>query len=132
MLGICRTSGEGLWSEVCQHVMITKLVVSYLSGETIETSKHGELRAYFDIDTWNRDGTLIYTDLLWIKDFRNLLRTYGFSEEAVNTVDYSESGMQGTQFVSLDIGQAFIRELSPLYNFTQNTLKTVEIAIELG
>lgn len=71
----------------------------------------GELRASFDPYEWTTgiDG-LIYTDRGWLRSFRLGLRRLGFSWEACMDVEYSEQGMQGGNFVSMDVGAPFIRE----------------------
>ena len=71
----------------------------------------GELQIYFDTNTWNinKDG-LIYTDDACEKQIREILRKKGFSDKAARSVSYSEQGMQGRDYISLDCGQAFISE----------------------
>ena len=104
-----QTDGSGYWSTVKKTVHCTRLEVEYVSDE----EDFGELCVYFD-DTWNEetDG-LIYTDGHWIKDLRcQLVDKYGFTCEAVDgrQFDYSEQGMQGDNYVSLDVGKAFLDE----------------------
>ncbi len=65
------------------------------------------------------DG-LIYTDKIWINEFRALMRSLGFTRNAVNDISYSEQGMQGEDFVSMDVGEDFLREVEPMYRFTIN------------
>jgi hypothetical protein len=99
------TDGGGLWSETAKKVSITKI--------EMETSdcEFGELQAFFSKKDWNTEKHgLIYTDDQWIKDFRKGLIKMGFSKKAADDVDYSEQGMQGNDYVSLDIGRKFIIE----------------------
>ena len=65
----------------------------------------GELCVYFNTADWdvNTDG-LIYTDSAFIEDLRNFLITQQLSDDC----DYSEQGMQGDNYVSLDVGEDFI------------------------
>ena len=86
-----------------------------------EDGEYGELRAYFDTDTWNinEDG-LIYSDPHWIDEFRGLMRSLGFTGRACANIRYSEQGMQGEDFVSMDVGADFMREVEPMYRFTIN------------
>lgn len=71
----------------------------------------GELRAYFDPTAWNtKKYGLIYTDPLWIREFMQQLKKLGFSEAARAEVCYSEKGMQGDDYVSMDVGEAFVAE----------------------
>ena len=44
-------------------------------------------------------------------------KTFGFSPDAILDVSYTEQGMQGTDYVSLDVGQTFLNECAPLYRF---------------
>lgn len=102
---IINTSGDGLWSETKRKVKCT----------SIDISEFEELRVGFDTESWNieTDG-LIYTDKGWLSEFRNYLQTFGFSPKAVKDVDYSEQGMQGDDYVSLDIGKSFLKEWNNL------------------
>ena len=103
----CSTDGKGLWSNAKRNVKLLRLEVSYVDDDRA----FGELRAFFDARAWSVDELgLIYTDPLWIRDFRGALEHLGFSAEAAGDVDYSEQGMQGDSFVSLDVGGAFLKE----------------------
>jgi hypothetical protein len=96
------TAGDGYWSRAQKTVEITRLMLAYTNDEL----DFGELRVYFNTATWdvNKLG-LIYTDSLFIEELRNLLDTLGFD---ASDVDYSEQGMQGDAYVSLDVGEMFI------------------------
>jgi hypothetical protein len=96
------TNGKGYWSPVATAVTITDMQVSYCD----EDKDFGELRVYFDTATWNteHDG-LIYTDNQFKNELRVFLCTHGLVGD---DVDYSEQGMQGDDYVSLDIGAKFI------------------------
>ncbi len=98
-------------------VPILKFQITYVNKE----KTFGELQVYFDTEVWNveRDG-LIYLDPGWLRDLQNLLIGLGFSEEAAQSVEYSEQGMQGDDFVSLDIKEQFILECDPIRLFTIN------------
>jgi hypothetical protein len=65
----------------------------------------GELRVYFNTDTWNvyTDG-LIYTDSLFKIDLMQFVTEHGL----VVDLCYSEQGMQGDDYVSLDVGKDFL------------------------
>lgn len=91
------TSGFGLWSDKIKEVRTTKYVVPY----TNENCDSGELRVYFDTDTWNIDEDgLIYTDPAFLESIRV---AFGSSD-----IYYSEQGMQGHDFVSFDVGSEFL------------------------
>ncbi len=108
------TNGKGLWTEEQRLVIINRLKIGYSSLTYYpEEPFHGELRAYFDdsgftLGSWNVPGHgLIYTDKLWIREFKAGLRDLGLSIKATQNVSYSEQGMQGTNYVSMDIGPVF-------------------------
>ena len=95
------TNGRGYWSEAAKAVNTTKLVLAYNDND-----EFGELRVYFNPATWdvNTDG-LIYTDGDFVFELRMFLTQHGL---AGSDVGYSEQGMQGDNYVSLDAGPAFI------------------------
>ena len=111
------TAGNGLWSNKEKAVQVLRVELAYTS----EDGDFGELRAYFNTKTWdcNEDG-LIYTDKVWIDEFRALMRSLGFTRTAVNDITYSEQGMQEYNYVSMDVGADFLREVEPMYRFTIN------------
>lgn len=111
-----RTHGTGLWSSVRTSVTINRVVLAYESDD----GKFGELRAYFKPPEWDSDDGLIYTDDGWLESFKHCMQTLGFSDAAVNDIAYSEAGMQGETFVSLDVFESFMLECTPLYRFVVN------------
>lgn len=104
------TGGDGYWTRVVGVTQVIALELAYLD-ESRPGKLFGELRACFNRGSWDtwRFG-LVYTDGLWIEAFRLLLESLGFSREAAQAVDYSEAGMQGDDFVSLDAKHAFLEE----------------------
>ena len=96
------TAGDGYWSNVAKAVEITGLQLAYTNDEL----DFGELRVRFNAATWdvNKDG-LIYTDSLFKEQLCALLTQLGFD---ASDVSYSEQGMQGDTYVSLDVGECFI------------------------
>jgi hypothetical protein len=101
------TDGSGLWSGRAAAVDVIRLLVPYVNEE--ET--FGELRVYFDEDSWNvREHGLIYTDRVFAEELRQLLESVYFSPEAADDMEYSEQGIQGDNFVSLDAGKHFLTE----------------------
>jgi hypothetical protein len=114
---VTHTNGRGHWSTVSGCVKIDRVRLAYLDDEL----DFGELRAYFDVREWNTntDG-LIYTDPTWIQSFRNCMATLGFSRVALQDIDYSEAGMQGSNYVSMDVGGDFVRECEALHRFVIN------------
>lgn len=95
------TAGDGYWSRTAKAVEIVDMQVTYVSDE----KDFGELCVYFNTATWdvNTDG-LIYTDSGFIADLYAFLTAHGLSTD----VTYSEQGMQGDTYVSLDITGGFI------------------------
>jgi hypothetical protein len=108
---------NGLWSNAAKAVTILEVWLSSVNDE----GDFGELCARFDTKTWNCDADgLIYTDGIWLDEFRALMRSLGFTRAAVNDITYSEQGMQGFNYVSMDVGEDFLREVEPMYRFTIN------------
>jgi len=107
---VCNTDGNGFWSREVREVKIHKINILFYHMDS-RSGYTGELAAYFNQRTWklSKHG-LIYSDKLWIKDFRKELENIGFSEKAVRSVNYSEQGMQGDNYVSLDVGNTFMKE----------------------
>ena len=94
------TNGQGYWSNVAKAVRIVDMRVTYINDE----KDFGELRVYFNTQDWdvNVDG-LIYTD----KQFRNELQAFLDAQSLPGKdVCYSEQGMQGENYVSMDIVSA--------------------------
>lgn len=104
---ITSTDGEGFWNRVDKDVRVVKLdlVVAHPSKFFYYYSQGSfELRAYWDKRTWNvNKNGLIYTDKLWFATFRKSLIELGFSRKALSKVGYSEQGMQGSDYVSMDV-----------------------------
>ncbi len=96
------TAGDGYWSDVAKTVTVTKINVPYVNDE----EDFGELRVYFDKQWDTRKDGLIYTDSLFLSQLRDKLAECGFD---ATDVDYSEQGMQGDNYVSLDVGKKFLQ-----------------------
>ena len=109
MQTIFSTVGDGYWSNVAKAVHVTDMQLAYINDER----DFGELRVYFNTKFWdvNTDG-LIYTDSAFIEDLRDFLITHELSDD----VDYSEQGMQGDNYVSLDVGEGFIKLWDAKFN----------------
>lgn len=91
------TCGMGLWSEKIKDVECVGYTVPYAN----QFHNFGELRVYFNTDTWSVDTDgLIYTDPAFLESVRVAFGT--------NDINYSEQGMQGTDFVSFDVGPEFL------------------------
>lgn len=112
-----QTAGDGYWSGTQKFVTIDRVRLAYLSDE----GDFGELRAYFNPAEWDTDNDgLIYTDSTWMQNFKSCMSTLGFSADALDDIHYSEMGMQGNNYVSMDVGLDFICECEALYRFVVN------------
>ena len=99
---VLNTNGGGYWSEVAKPVEVVDMQLGYVADE----KDFGELRVYFNTDTWNvREDGLIYTDRQFERELREFLDSHGLPGKDVS---YSEQGMQGDDYVSLDIGEKFL------------------------
>jgi hypothetical protein len=98
---VFNTAGDGYWSNVAKPVEIVDMRINYVNDE----QNFGELCVYFDTDTWNvnTDG-LIYTDSQFKIDLMAFIKQHGL----VVDLSYSEQGMQGDDYVSLDVGADFL------------------------
>ncbi len=94
-----KTNGRGYWSKDERIVDVTK----------IRMSEYNEMRVYFTRKSWNVEKHgLIYTDPLWIKELRQwFANRLWLSRVTPAQLDYSEQGMQGDNYVSLDVSESF-------------------------
>lgn len=101
-IAILETDGGGYWTTEQKPVFVTEFTVPYINDE----HSFGELCVHFNTNSWrpDRDG-LIYTDKRFLKGLQEHLTGLGL---AGDDVSYSEQGMQGDNYVSCDIGKAFI------------------------
>jgi len=121
---VSRTYGNGLWSDrerLIRHnradiVLYDELHLSEFESCKFKYLSFAEMRVYFTKKDWQvEEHGLIYTDRNWIKDFRKELKNMGYSEKAIKKVDYSEAGMQGDNYVSLDVEKCFLKETSKIF-----------------
>ncbi len=112
---IFHTDGKrGLWSDVAKAIAITDISLGQGTQWEDEKDIFGELRVYFDTATWDtREDGLIYTDTLFIKELREFLDAHGLPGK---DVCYSEQGMQGDDYVSLDAGTEFYEAWMQKFN----------------
>lgn len=104
---ICNTNGKGLWSRRVVPVTLTRCECHILEGYN---DTFGELRVFFAKESWDTETNgLIYTDPLFLKELREVFKTKGFKSKEYRDVTYSEQGMQGDYYVSLDVGERFIK-----------------------
>ena len=111
-LATLNTCGNGYWSDKRKAVDIVNIDIGYLDNEL----NFGELCVFFDTNTWDVDNDgLIYTDSQFEEELQALLQTAGFTKEEVEDVSYSEQGMQGDDYVSLDFGAKFAAAYKRLF-----------------
>jgi hypothetical protein len=117
---VLNTSGSGYWSRTAKAVTIVDMQLGMGTQWDGEDDIHGELRVVFDTATWDVDKEgLIYTDSLFIKELREFLVAHGLPGE---DVCYSEQGMQGDDYVSLDAGTEFYTAWMAKFGIAQNEL----------
>ena len=115
---VTQTNGRGYWTSKKKTIKINKVFIHTFDGADQD---FGELRAYFDAKEWDVDNDgLVYSDPGWLASFKSCMATLGFSNMALNDIGYTEQGMQGETYVSLDVGGRFLQELTPLYRFAVN------------
>ena len=99
---VFNTAGTGLWSNVAKAVEVVDMRLHVHFAE----KDFGELCVEFNTETWDVevDG-LIYTDEQFLSNLREFCNVQGLDG---NDISYSEQGMQGDDYVSLDVGANFI------------------------
>ncbi len=103
----CQTGGDGFWSRAKRQVRLHKFtLVEYKRPD----SHHGELRVHYIPDDWDQDQHgVIYTDRTFMREFRTWLESnMGFPHSTAQSVEYSERGMQGRDYISMDVSSEFI------------------------
>lgn len=113
---VTKTAGTGYWSKAVKTVRVNRVELAYVD----DVAPVGELRVYFDTQDWDVDADgLIYTDMGWKHTFLTCMENeFGFSPDAILDTSYSEQGMQGYDYVSMDVGAQFLLECDALYRFT--------------
>jgi hypothetical protein len=92
------TDGKGYWSSKQKKVKIVDVALG--------CDYTNELQLYFSKKSWNiKEDGLIYTDEKFIKQFRKYLVSKGVPKKIANDIDYTEQGMQGDDYVSLEYGE---------------------------
>jgi hypothetical protein len=100
---ICSTSGTGHWTSEKRQVGIKSIELCYTDDEL----GFANIVAFFKTGDWNTEKHgLIYTDRKWLANFRKLCNSLGLPG---CDVDYTEQGMQGTDYVSLCVGKKFLK-----------------------
>ena len=109
--GTADTVGDGYWSDVAMENIKIKIEPKEPFMVGTDGEIFGHLRAYFDKRQWDVDKHgLIYTDSLFEKGVKNLLKAKGFTY--YDDINYSEQGMQGYDYVDFDCGDNLSAELN--------------------
>lgn len=104
---LCQTKGDGYWSATNRTVATSKIEMqvgeAYVNLWEYRVCLPVYFRAFFPKKSWDTDKYgLIYTDSLWLKDFREQFKTrFPAMAWMANKIDYTEQGMQGDNYVSL-------------------------------
>ncbi len=93
------TCGDGYWSTVAKEVFVESINM-FINAD--KEDGDGDLQAYYTEETWNDSYGLIYTDSEFLACVHTALIKAGISIEAAEDVCYSEQGMQGDNYVSMD------------------------------
>jgi len=105
----CKTTGHGLWSEEVRTVTSSKIEIKigevYTNLQEFAVNMTIYLNVFFTKKVWDTDKHgLIYTDEGWLKDFRTQFADrFPSLSWTAKKIDYTEHGMQGTNYVSLEI-----------------------------
>lgn len=105
---VASTDGSGLYTK-----KIVKDIPIKLEAELrINNGVLGVLNVYFRPEDWNpKVDNLIYTDKKFQSCINKILKGMGYRE----TIEYSEQGMQGSNYVNFDLPQSFITVLMQQY-----------------
>ena len=100
-----RTNGTGLWSRTAKTIRLTRVTLE----EVNDDCTYGEIRVYFNRNDWNVDRYgLIYTDPMFLADLKEVFRARSIES---SSLDYTEQGMQGPDYVSLQGSQKMLKTL---------------------
>lgn len=112
---IINTNGRGFWSDKAKPVTVIGFEANGLINKE-DNNRWGELRVKFDPLSWDtyEDG-LIYTDDGFIEELSSYFLELGLPKGGIG---YSEQGMQGKDYVSLDASGEFLDSLEKVLGIT--------------
>lgn len=114
-------TGDGFWTE---WKGVVHGVLRFRISEPDELTG-GFAEGRFYIDGWDESHGLIYTDSLFISDIQDGLKQLGFKHW--EGIGYSEAGMQGNDYVSMDASYELAKEAEEKdYNINLRTEKPRE------
>lgn len=99
---ILNTNGQGYWSDEKRKIRCTALEIECMQ----ELDDYFTYRLIFNEKDWNiHKHGLIYTDALFLKELKKELKDRNYNG---SKLDYTEQGMQGKNYVSIqDDGTLF-------------------------
>lgn len=109
----CSTDGKGYWNRKEKQINHKKIELVIFDTKC---NPSFQLNVYFTKKDWNVNNYgLIYTDELWLENLHKELTKLGFKNSKSAT--YSEQGMQGDNYVNLDVTKEFSNQFFKLlYN----------------
>lgn len=134
---LCLTKGDGFWSHAdATTVSISKIELevgeAYVDMYNYRPFLPIYLKAFFPKKSWNTEKQgLIYTDSLWIKNFRAAFKVrFPALAWMANKINYTEQGMQGGNYVSMNahldsmtLIKRFDKSLKVMPNLTWNRVE---------
>lgn len=97
------TDGSGLWSREKRKIKIVRVEFG---------AYNNEICLFFTKNSWDPDKHgLIYTDKKFINGLRQYMIASGVPKEVAKDLDYTEQGMQGEGYVSLEFSDKTNRYL---------------------
>ena len=110
---VCQTDGSGYWSDAIVPVHVNGISLYKINDDQ---ELYSETQIFFDPKEWIIDEYgLIYTDSMFLNQFRKNLRKLGFSAAGLECIDYSEQGMQGPDYVSCDTHGQFVTDFVKIF-----------------
>jgi hypothetical protein len=91
-----------------------KTNITYLKIISFEDEDNGYLEAHFDNSWCVKKNGLIYNNPKWIKEFREKLEHLIKKPVTSSDINYSEQGMQTTNYVHMDINKKIINSLKSI------------------
>ena len=97
-------------------IHITKLFLDpreYYAGYAGQPREFASLKVYFSDWDVSKFGK-IFNDPRFMKEFHRILIMLGFSQKVARSVEYSDKGMQGRNYVDMIVNRAFMDEWEDL------------------
>ena len=100
-------------------ITITKLTLDLSDYEHWMRVKRPSDKAYARLKVYYANPSaaqrnLDYTDVKFMKEFRNILRTLGFSDKVVGQIRYTTAGTRYGTYAPMIVNEEFVREWEDL------------------